>query len=69
MITVRWDNNLAPVKSPEEEEIARWDEWFTAAGIVEEWEKVKAACQQVKATHSEIIRWAQILELTRLSSL
>lgn len=69
MISVIWDSTLPKQGTPVEEELKRWDEWFASAGIGEEWENIKMACKEVGATHQEIIRWAQITELTRLGKL
>ncbi len=70
MISVHWDTSLPPItsKTPEEEEIARWDEWFELVGIGEEWEKIKEARIQIGAAHHDVITWARITELTRLGT-
>ncbi len=67
-ISVHWDASLPPVtpKTPEEKAIERWDEWFALAGVAEEWSKIKQACADTQQTNKQIIRWAEITELTRL---
>lgn len=70
MIEIVWDDTLPPkpARTEEEEALEQWDQWFTAVGMSEEWDRIKEACKSVGYTNKEILNWATVLELTRLKA-
>lgn len=70
MLSVYWDETLPPeVKTPEDLQVERWDQWFTLCNLKEEWDAIKQACKDTNQTPAEVIRWAEITELTRLGGI